>query len=624
MKLGNHFFRSFLALTLIFTLSGLVSCVPGGGGERITTATSSSEDCDPTVSSCPSASNSSEEGSYSNPIETDVSKVELRFIVDPVDGTYAKKVTIPKNFSGILYISGLNISSLFDRHIGVRFRFGQSLEPIIMEATPARGSGLTPQTDVLLLALDFSNKPFQNLKLLYDLYDYSDYSAADSEPIQDPLDRALFCRGLDLAYDNTFTDGSGTCTSSDDICKYAYAKVRDRTFINATTFIPTYPTRAQTDITGTDYTDPQDEYTLIKCLGELDTSSSLTDYLYAGPFYPINQANWEISQTAIVSDNGIFRRSNTCSLTAAQYPSIHCLNLGTTAAPSYFTGLESNLFPRYGKTELRQGVSYFGAGTDQAPDVVKTQQTMTSNDDSTWMDGCNIRAQQYDSYTNEGIGSCNISALIEIVEIDPTTLSVNSVIAGMDDGGKSIKLQVTRAQELDNDGEDVLYTSFKRCENDSGCGSEECCFSNRCWSNSLVSMCIGDSNNQGNYPIGDECSNDLDCSSFCCTNGRCAVHDNSSDDPVLCSHPTGSQCIAKEWCQKQNVTRCFIVTTGVDNLGQTTCTRRCYTVQEFPDCKNGLCTPKDAPVVPSFDPDNPDCSDAISPSQINLYGDSSE
>src|SRR5690606_16331644 len=48
---------------------------------------------------------------------TDNGKVELRHIIDPETRNYRTKVTIPKNFGGYLFLSGLNVSSLSNRLI---------------------------------------------------------------------------------------------------------------------------------------------------------------------------------------------------------------------------------------------------------------------------------------------------------------------------------------------------------------------------------------------------------------------------------------------------------------------------------------------------------------------------
>ena len=110
-----------------------------------------------------------------NDDQANASVAEIRHIVDPFDGTYKTKVTIPKNFTGLLYLSGLNFTSLASKIVYARFRFGRELEPVIIQGTIGRAPGITPQTDIEVLILDFQDRPFENIRLLYDLYDYNDY-----------------------------------------------------------------------------------------------------------------------------------------------------------------------------------------------------------------------------------------------------------------------------------------------------------------------------------------------------------------------------------------------------------------------------------------------------------------
>ena len=71
--------------------------------------------------------------------------------------------------------------------------------------------------------------------------------------------------------------------------------------------------------------------------------------------------------------------------------------------------------------------------------------------------------------------------------------------------------------------------------------------------------------------------------------------------------------MTKEFCRKENVYTCFIVKTGFNAQVQQTCTRRCYNVPTFGECTAGVCVPPQIPDVPTFDPNNPDCSQAIDP-----------
>ena len=76
----------------------------------------------------------------------------------------------------------------------------------------------------------------------------------------------------------------------------------------------------------------------------------------------------------------------------------------------------------------------------------------------------------------------------------------------------------------------------------------------------------------------ERCNTDLECSSFCCNPSSqvCSVHTNTSSEQVLCSKPPEASCISKEFCRKENIVNCFIVTTGVDPLGNPECALRCY------------------------------------------------
>lgn len=557
--------------------------------------------------------------------------VELRWIVDPVDGSFSKKPTIPKNFSGTLYLAGLNISTLSSKHVAVRFKFGLSLEPVTIIATVARAEnqGITPSVDVELLALDLSSRPFKDIKLLYDLYDYNQYNfdgvlggATPDNPITDPNNQNLYCRGVDLNYDSSFAGSS--CSSAGDTCKFAYAKVIDKGFqdisagvaLGIISGIPLIPYEAQIDFSGNGYIADTVENKIKKCNPEDGTFDGvdyklnppyptlvdgLNSYTYSGPYRALNYANWDITGDAVIGQYGIFLKHLTLP---PPYTGILSSNIAY--------GLQSLLFPRYGKMELQSGTTYLGVASGQPANDTKIENTLLANGETEWMDGCNIRVSNYDSDLNEGIGSCSVTATIDIVEVNPIT---NEVIGDPIVSSKDVKLQLTRANEINSSGDDMLYNSFKRCSSSSSCSANECCFNERCWSNDLISMCIEDSQVQGNYSVGSSCTSDFQCSSLCCdkSSGRCAVHDNTLQPEVLCSHPPGSQCVSKEWCRKETVTQCLIVKTGIDPQGNQTCALRCYNKQEYGNCVSGICTPPTQPFVPYFDSDNPDCSAAVDP-----------
>lgn len=69
--------------------------------------------------------------------------------------------------------------------------------------------------------------------------------------------------------------------------------------------------------------------------------------------------------------------------------------------------------------------------------------------------------------------------------------------------------------------------------------------------------------------------------------------------------------------------RCLIVKTGTDPRGNITCTRRCYQLSLGSSCETiegeqfGICMYEEYK-MPSFDPSNPDCAEAVDNDLINL------
>ena len=225
------------------------------------------------------------------------------------------------------------------------------------------------------------------------------------------------------------------------------------------------------------------------------------------------------------------------------------------------------------------------------------------------MDGSNARANSKNSDL-EHIGSCNVSATIEILAKDDN--GNEYIIANSNE----VKLQLVRPTQYYTDlGTDVLYSNFKTCSSNATCGGSECCFNNRCWDETLVSQCFDSNTSTGNRIIGESCTTDLECSSLCCnrSSGLCAAHNTLSSPAVSCSKPIGDYCIAKEWCQKSPVVKCLIVKgPNNPNTGAITCNQQCYTVQEYGDCKAGICTAPFQATIPVFDPAAPGaCDDAV-------------
>lgn len=571
-----------------------------------------------------------------DPVAEVSSKVEIRHLVDPIDGTYTRKLTIPKNFTGYLYLSGLNITSLSDRLITVRFNFGREYEKVEVPAVVGRGPGITPTTDIEVLIMDMNSRPFENIRLLYDLYDYNEYDfdqmdfdsgsfeVEDSEdvPVTDNRNKNLYCRGLSLEDDPSYTStGSGSsCEEEGENCMYAYAKIRDRGLQDLDTGLPIFPTKPNIDQLGLGYFSDSSPHLIQRCLpdnskwtydGDYSSASLLVsesllieelggvveldelEYMFMGAYMPLNKSLWQISDAATIGSKGLF------------------LDTLDESSPEDF-GNVSLLFPRYVKRDLNANVEHLSSERPNGPKLILPFPTAG---ETLWMDGCNERVATLNHLTQEHVGSCNVSASIEIVAKDPAT-GVSTVVASSGEGGKEVKLQLVKASAINSVGQEVLSSALRSCTNSNGCGGNECCYNNRCWSKDIVSQCMEDVSGTGNEPVGAVCTTDYECSSLCCNqqSGRCAVHDNTQDPPVLCSKPSGQMCIAKEWCQQEAVQECFIVKTGTDGNGNVTCGVRCYNRLRHGDCKNGICTPPVQPQMPVFNPADPNrCDNAIDP-----------
>lgn len=602
----THILIHKLMLTLVTLSLVLSSCVENSGVKGKSAKSGSS---------LTSGTGGSGNGAAAIPTDTTSSdtalqsiKVELSHLVDPFDGTYKKKVSIPKNYKGFLYIAGLNVSALQSKLIKVRFNFGLDGQSVTLDATVGRAPGIIPQTDIQVLMVDMNSKPFSKMVLGYDLYDYNDYSDSTKEPVTDGRDSGLYCRGLKLEDDPTFdntTATNSTCSLSTDKCLYAYAKVTDATMYNATSYLTTIPTRPQvwTDSSGTRnptlttssksmcLPDNEDingfNDLFVQTLTSLTYNTNVLGVLYRGPYRAINPTGWKIQGSAIFnSTKGLFEVSN--------------------SALDPYTGFRSLLFPRAGKLALNQDVRYLGS-TDRFG--VRSTLVADSTGTSKYVDGCNLRVMNYNVATTESISSCNVNGSIDIFYYkDGSEVSITT--------DRSIKLQLLRPSLTNYEGKEVLTSAFKRCESSSTCGSSECCFNSRCWSKDLVTQCVDQTPVIGNQPIGDNCSSDYECSSLCCnqSTGSCAPHNPNGTVPVSCSKTAGQRCVAKEFCKPEYVATCKLV--KLPNLsaeGKVQCTLRCPAVETYGECTAGYCVPPAIPAVPTFDPANPDCTNAVDP-----------
>lgn len=638
------------AIVLLLSLVYFTSCLDAGGtrplGNKSNNSTNGGNQC--SGANCDSLTGGGD-NSVTGDDEEVIAKVEIRHLVEPkIDdadegGEHKRKLTIPKNYDGYLYIAGINISSLSSKSVSVRFKFGLDGSPIIIPGTISTAPGLTPQTNVEVLVLDLKKKPFYDVQLLYELYDYNTYDfaatgsdpAALTEPVSFNRNDKLYCRGLKLEDDNTFTGSVASgCVGSSDICKFSYAKIVDKGLVESgSPEVPIIPGEKNVQRSSVGYYGEENSTKLGRCLPNnpdltggayvFDLSNSFNGlesvllidgqvYIYRGPYRPINDSNWQISADAIVGQYGLFKK----------VPDFN--NNGVLDSAEVQYGQQSLLFPLYTKLDLLKDVQYMGSSV---ADGTKVLTTMTSNGESTYLDGCNARASTVDDITGEHIGSCNITGTIEIIATD-------------DDGSETVvditndvKLQLVKPSELNTNGENVLLSSFEQCSSSGQCGSDSCCINKRCWSKSLVSQCVEDLPNFGNLETGDTCNSDYECASLCCNkvDGRCAPHDTLADTPIYCSKPTGQSCVSKEFCQKNPVRTCAIVLGEPDQYGGKTCSLRCITAEVYGECTAddgsgpGVCKPPCQPTAPVFNPSDPNrCAEAMTFSQLEQLANNPE
>lgn len=670
------FIKKFISqmLVMVFILSGCLSSdIPSANRAALNNGT--------TTGGLGSVTNGNGAGSGSDTIsDSDMApKVEIRHLIEPNlstdttynsgtgtagGGSYVRKLTLPKNFGGRLYLAGINIGTLSSRFVKVRFKFGLNKEAVVIPATVAQAPGITPQTPISVLVMDLRSQPFRNIRLPYDLFDYNEYDFANgATPTQDNRDSGLYCRGLNIADDPTF-DGVGACdglqsnsSQPEEECLYAYAKVLDQGLVklSGSVKVPITPSLPQVKSNGGfNYYQDTMAQKLLKPLPDTmplagvnsvgpfrfsDVASpalssdsiavtfrdiaysagppavaakSIWDpitilgssYYYRGPYRLVNSGDWQFKYTELDGPKRLFRENSFVSYPYYLNSPLPDDNQSVPMQDRLY--YNSYLFPLATKIDLSANVAYLGSSDVNG---VRSEQVLSSSGKTLWMDGSNARAQSR-NLDLEHVGSCNVSATIEIIAMDDN--GVEYVIAL----SKEVKLQLTRPSVHSTDtGNEVLYSNFKSCTTNSGCGGSECCFNGRCWDQSLVSQCLDTSSTQGNRIVGEACTTDLQCSTLCCnrTSGQCAPQNTLLSPPVLCSKPIGDTCISKEWCQKSTVIKCIVVKTGTDNLGNTTCRQHCYNTEEFGDCKNGVCVAPAQATIPTFDPSADGACDAAVP-----------
>lgn len=555
--------------------------------------------------------------------------IEPNFSTDPTyssgtgyggGGSYVRKLTLPKNFAGHLYLAGINISSLSGRHIKVRFKFGLDADPIYVPAVVTTAPGITPATSIQVLVMDLRAQPFRPVRLPYDLYDYNEYGV-DETPVQDNRNTELYCRGLKVQDDPTF-NGVNRCDGLEDgeECLYAYAKVTDQGLVKqvyngtSTVLVPIEPTLTQAKTTiGGDYYADDVTRTLMRPLHDLQTSPMKFNndvnfklnntptvdwtfkeilgekYYYRGPYKLDNRANWEFDFANLIGSKRLFKSSIPYNYVGPA-DSLAPTPYGSTV---YFGSYK---FPLATQINLASNVPHMSSNDWRDPRSL-TGSSIAGK--TLWMDGSNARAQSRNSLL-ETVASCNVTATIDIMAKDD---NLNEYVVAT---SKEVKLQLVRPTEYYTDtGTDVLYSNYKTCTSNASCGGTECCFNKRCWDQRLVSQCLDTANPQGNYQIGQACTSDLECTSLCCNRGTglCAPHNTVLSPAVLCSKPIGDFCIAKEWCQKTPVVKCLIVKDANDPVtGAVRCRQQCYNVEEYGDCKAGTCVAPFQASIPTFDP----------------------
>ena len=634
----DNFLKQINMLIIIFSL--ITACNPGTGqrSNKVINnqATSKGDGPPPTGDGAGPGENGGGTISGSGTV-VEQGEAEIKHLIDPFDGTYKTKLTLPKNFTGRLYLSGLNISSLSDRIIHVRFSFGRELEPITIEASVGRAPGIIPQTDIEVLILNIMDRPFEKIRLLYDLFDYSDYRDNSGNefgsnldvgesitPAKDPRSTDLYCRGLKLEHDHTFvpTIDRPLCNYSGARCLYAYAKISDTGLYNQIGEAIN-PSEAQLDLSKKGYANDTQANNLKKCLPDNNSRDNLRDvlgvtdlsfngsgfgvditfpdnsvYEYRGPYRAINPKEWEIQGNAIWG--AVSSSQSALSLFASSFGN------ATGDLLKDYVGYGAFLFPRVGTLNLASNIDHFSS---ESPLGVRSKTSLLSGGDTDYVDGCNVRMLEFNNYSNEGIVSCNVSAKIELINIDQNS-GDETVLAS----STNLKLQLVRESKKDYLGKEVLFTSMKKCTSSASCGNGECCYNDRCWDKTLVSRCLEDVTSTGNGKTGDQCSSDYECASLCCNKATssCQVHTNQEDPPVLCSKSSGQTCVAREWCQIHYINECKLYKTGTSSTGQQLCGIRCYQKPTFGLCKNGICATPPTPAVPVLDdPNNPDCSKAI-------------
>ena len=312
------------------------------------------------------------------------------------------------------------------------------------------------------MAIDFRDRPFSKLRLLYDLYDYNDYrdetGVEVDEPTNDPYDKGYIV--VDFVWSTT--QHLKLVRQIQNVMRLEkvsllYAKVLDSGLYkrsddedDTSEFVAITPSHPQLDVDGVGYSSSSIETREKRCLPdsfsytELSTSlsESITtmsvemavtlddsngnseNYFFNGPFRGIGEDTWEIISASSGTSSAIFFPPPAVdSENYDDYPAgIFQYNGNSTSPYDPQTGFGSFLFPRRGIMDIGSEVEHLSSSTTWGE--VSNESLIISGETES-MYGCNIRVSNYDKYSNEGISSCNISATIEIIAtVDGEELSL--------------------------------------------------------------------------------------------------------------------------------------------------------------------------------------------------------
>jgi len=450
-------------------------------------------------------------------------------------GTFQEKLSISKDFQGVLYIDLKDINLFKEKLLLARFSFGRNSEnPIELPLSYVTKSIAGVEKGVL--ALSIPSKNFFSIPLDYQLYDYSlDAIAGDNAFHED-----VYCRGLKIEDDPTSNQTS--CSKLDDRCLYTYARVDDQGLFHesSSTFIqPTELTVSQDESRAYEFN--LDPINLRRCLSDqksvyvknknIDIGELITlddeGYRFKGAFKPIDPSNWGIQGDASWGRFGIFQ---------AEY------SLGKNLELGY----KSNLFPRAGKI-INKSKRYYLGSKNPLDQKVITNVTGDASGSSAgltdWVDGCNLRVLSRDSL-GKNIGSCNVTSNIQIFYRDGSTEVMIYSNETLEKAGQ-VKLQI-----VNNISTKIDVQDFNVCVTDSGCSSTSCCNEGRCWDRTKYKDMFCKPSNSGKQ-TGQVCNNDTECLSACCIGSLTGNGGVCADSTSSCKRQVGESCIHSDACDVQ-------------------------------------------------------------------------